>query len=682
MNSAKNRMNEEKFCIPKCIQGITLPRNLDLNSFVEARITELNHFLDVLEDKAKGRMSTKRNFQLLPKHMRRRAMSHNAHRIPARIRNSKQELAYLKNPCRKTRRHHSKLMQDYIKRNQTSMWLETHIWHAKRMKMIERWGYKLALHCNDKGHRASYRFARDSALIYDQSYQVFLLIKNSSKFYESFGLKAKAGFRKREKFVIKGELVALIDLYSFNDDLIVSVHPSAYEKFCQVISLQGVEILSFKDQINWFSIRGPKSTDMVSRSLDLKNDEVAGLLRDAGRFHGVKFPDGAIIHVEFIKNLHFSSSKEHMLVRHSSDFIPLQPSLEMMKLSYNWPNSFYKPNFWQRFTPNLPVFYHVPEKLTTRSARSRYPKVKPSAQPSPGAKVQTNPDLSKLSQTPSSDHPIIPENPENPNKSSTSSLSAIPKLAKPVLASETVPMDLDSQYLQTSSGLLIYNAGKHGAGWDLILPSEHTSCVFRSFVYSGCKAVGLEEFKLISFENGKAFFPDDYPACTAYEDLSTSQAKERIINYFKRPSAKRVNYERISSPFPFFSDWKLGKEVNRAYDELVLVRVKSYKRCPKDLAYLCRACPEDLIAGKHKEPLTERSENNSKWKPETIYKLSEIKTTREIVGFVTSGGLSFRRCRGFAIGYIKSELSKELPCKGLFRNPNSQFYHLCDFKLA
>ena len=111
-NSAKNRINEEKFCIPKCIQGITLPRNLDLNSFVEARITELNHFLDVLEDKAKGRMSTKRNFQLLPKHMRRRAMSHNAHRIPARIRNTKQELAYLKNPCRKTRRHHSKLMQD------------------------------------------------------------------------------------------------------------------------------------------------------------------------------------------------------------------------------------------------------------------------------------------------------------------------------------------------------------------------------------------------------------------------------------------------------------------------------------------------------------------------------------------------------------------------------------------
>ena len=22
-------------------------------------------------------------------------------------------------------------------------WLETHVWHAKRMKMIEIWGYKL-----------------------------------------------------------------------------------------------------------------------------------------------------------------------------------------------------------------------------------------------------------------------------------------------------------------------------------------------------------------------------------------------------------------------------------------------------------------------------------------------------------------------------------------------------------
>jgi hypothetical protein len=355
----------------------------------------------------------------------------------------------------------------------------------------------------------------------------------------------------------------------------------------------------------------------------------------------------------------------------------------MMKLSYNWPKTFYNPNFWQKFTPNLPVFYHVPEKLTTRSARSRYPKAKPSTQPNPNpnSKGQSVPDLTKPAATSSSANPENAEKKENPSKLGTSSISTSPKLVQTGQASETIPMDIDSQYLQTSTGLLVYNESKYGGGWDLILPSEHTSCVFRSFVYSGCKAVGLEEFKLISYENGKAFFPDDYPTCAANEDLSTIQAKERIINYFKKPSGKRVNYERISSPFPFFSDWKLGKELNRSYSELVSVKVKSYKRCPKNLAYICKACPEDLITGKYKEPLSERSENNSKWKPETIYKLSEIKTTREIIGFVTTGGLSFRRCKGFGIGYIKSELSKELPCKGLFRNPNSQFYHLCDLKL-
>ncbi len=36
-------------------------------------------------------------------------------------------------------------------------WLETHIWHAKRFKMVERFGYKLAEQPCDKGFRSTYR---------------------------------------------------------------------------------------------------------------------------------------------------------------------------------------------------------------------------------------------------------------------------------------------------------------------------------------------------------------------------------------------------------------------------------------------------------------------------------------------------------------------------------------------
>ena len=37
------------------------------------------------------------------------------------------------------------LTDEYLRRQGTKRWLETHIWHAKRMKMVEIWGYKLVL---------------------------------------------------------------------------------------------------------------------------------------------------------------------------------------------------------------------------------------------------------------------------------------------------------------------------------------------------------------------------------------------------------------------------------------------------------------------------------------------------------------------------------------------------------
>ena len=48
--------------------------------------------------------------------------------------------------------------------------METHVWHAKRMRMTTKWGYKLPLHPNDKSIRATYRFSKVQALVQDVSY--------------------------------------------------------------------------------------------------------------------------------------------------------------------------------------------------------------------------------------------------------------------------------------------------------------------------------------------------------------------------------------------------------------------------------------------------------------------------------------------------------------------------------
>ena len=58
-------------------------------------------------------------------------------------------------------RHHRRrlphLREEFANRQRDKKWLETHLWHAKRMKMVEQYGFRLADHANDKGVRASFR---------------------------------------------------------------------------------------------------------------------------------------------------------------------------------------------------------------------------------------------------------------------------------------------------------------------------------------------------------------------------------------------------------------------------------------------------------------------------------------------------------------------------------------------
>ena len=60
-------------------------------------------------------------------------------------------------PSRRQRRKPRSLCKEYSKRQGDKKWLETHIWHAKRMKMTTKYGYRLAEHCCDKGIRAAHK---------------------------------------------------------------------------------------------------------------------------------------------------------------------------------------------------------------------------------------------------------------------------------------------------------------------------------------------------------------------------------------------------------------------------------------------------------------------------------------------------------------------------------------------
>lgn len=150
-----------------------LPPVLTVSKFTAARGKEIQIMKNVLSN-ASG---TKLAFQKLPRHMRRRAMSHNAKRLPRRLReihlNQMKKSGLLtqqKRASRKYRRRPNNLISSYLKRQKKYKWLHTHLWHAKRFHMIEKWGYKLPYRPCDKAFKACYRATTNHCLLQDISY--------------------------------------------------------------------------------------------------------------------------------------------------------------------------------------------------------------------------------------------------------------------------------------------------------------------------------------------------------------------------------------------------------------------------------------------------------------------------------------------------------------------------------
>lgn len=135
-------------------------------------------------------------------------MAHNYYRIPLRVRiKALKEMipsegeVVSRSKCRRHRRKTRYLLNQFeLRQKKHGVWMETHIWHAKRFKMQERWGVKYPVRCSDKSDRSTYRLAQhDSAIIMDKSFfshfqisltdqtslaQLSIKLDNEPKFYE------------------------------------------------------------------------------------------------------------------------------------------------------------------------------------------------------------------------------------------------------------------------------------------------------------------------------------------------------------------------------------------------------------------------------------------------------------------------------------------------------------------
>lgn len=174
----------------------------------------------------------------------------------------------------------------YNKRQQENVWLNTHVWHAKRAHMMKRWGWQIPLKPTQKCFRAAHRgFHLEGAIAWDKSYVNTLVIQceNESSIVAMLNMVIVGkqmtvlknnGHSMMKLIKIDDEIIGEITVLTFQDTttkrIVMRVHPSIYgQLFAHLVNIktEDVEIIDDRFSIGSIELTGPISLPSLATIL-------------------------------------------------------------------------------------------------------------------------------------------------------------------------------------------------------------------------------------------------------------------------------------------------------------------------------------------------------------------------------------------------------------------------------
>ncbi|RIB06529.1 hypothetical protein C2G38_2046720 [Gigaspora rosea] len=574
-----------------------VPRTINVVDFAEARAFEINAMNDALE---RARQTRNTNvIQYLPRHLRRRAASHNVKRLPVRLRKqAAEEMAKYntapKKPNRRKKRRPGSLADEYKRRQGTKRWLETHIWHAKRMKMIELWGHKLAEYSNEKSIKSSYRASQHLSIIHDASYfgwiqisgdpNVIVKLLNSvtDPSLPSVGSESNRFIRNRylngkrqcttflyHYLMYPTHIVAPINLiwrpisvtdtnaenHNVTRHVLIWVHGCAFDEAFETLEIaiekmelqSEISISNLQDEFLIFELTGPRSTTLLQEVLDIADDA------------STCAASGSNIESSSDINTGVNTDTEIMEVKKAcinSEAHKAWATLRDLRSSASLP-------------PGVVL------GLTVFDPRLRFPKKVPprTSQISPSSSVALQKLLLNWPNN-VANCDIWDERCRNHLKTNKIRDGELNNRRSELLVpgQKLIPTPKDSLIpillIQRDGLITKFNkldndvdskrdlknnlaSSEYNSGWNLIMPSGWGMDFWKSFVFAGAWVGGLRERHSNHFESGMQCFPYDFPGTRSYNLYSKQQKEKHEQEYLKKPPAKRVNYKKllVSSPF-------------------------------------------------------------------------------------------------------------------------------------
>ncbi|KAJ1946003.1 Ribonucleases P/MRP protein subunit pop1, partial [Linderina pennispora] len=537
-------------------------RSVDVTGFVESRSFEINALQRSLDNSSNNGMA--RAFQTLPRHLRRRAASHNVKRIPKRLRDkaisemkksamsSKKldgtgKLTNAKSGNRYKRRRTRSVREEYELRQRGKRWLETHVWHAKRMHMEERWGTMVARTPNERSHRAAYRAAKEKAFVEDVSYFAMLQVVGPQeqivKALET--MMAKGVVTVAMERFLRGSRAAPVTFYragkapldclgpalaiwkpqqsgDSSRTLWIRAHPaisaSVVEEINKASQLQSCASVSVEDittDLVAFELLGGQSTPLLASiiSPNICDPEGTGgklVNTIANTPSPASLPEGSVIALR----IHDPRLKFPYKLEKTDERPTEHEQKELADLMLHWPkdtNQFSQDSsdagIWDIAQTRKDLERRVSEHQLNERRRDILV---------PGTKLTPDPLIDV-----------------------TVPLLLIRTGPEALLGSPS--STLDSEYVDSLAH-----------GWTVLAPRGWGMPLWLSFIFAGARAQGYQERHHIAFEAGLPIFPLHWPGTRSYDDWVGPIAHDDYLRWSRRPMAKRENYLKHGVKSPFF----------------------------------------------------------------------------------------------------------------------------------
>nr|XP_021531434.1 ribonucleases P/MRP protein subunit POP1 [Aotus nancymaae] len=522
-----------------------IPKYITASTFAQARAAEISAMLKAVTQKSSNSLV----FQTLPRHMRRRAMSHNVKRLPRRLQEIAQKEAektvhqkkeHSKNKCHKARRCHMNRTLEFNRRQKKNIWLETHIWHAKRFHMVKKWGYCLGERPTVKSHRACYRAMTNRCLLQDLSYYCCLELKG------------------KEEEILK----ALSEMCSIDTGLtFAAVHCLSGKRQGSLVLYRANkyprEMLGPVTFI-WKSQRTPGDTS-ESRQLWIWLHPTLKQVQSKFNSYLIIMPVAGEIQEYVVVIFQVGENTEETPHRW---WIETCKNPDSVSLHYRQEAVF---ELLGGITSPAEIPAGTILGLTVGDPRINLPPKKSKALPNP-EKCQDNEKVRQL---------LL----EGVPVECTHSFIWNQDICKSVTENKILDQDLNrmrSELLVPGSQLilgpheskipilLIQQPGKvtgedrlgWGSGWDVLLPKGWGMAFWIPFIYRGARVGGLKESAVHSQYKRSPSVPGDFPDCPAGMLFAEEQAKNLLEKYKRRPPAKRPNYVKLGTLAPFFCPWE------------------------------------------------------------------------------------------------------------------------------